>query len=66
MHLALVVVAASMLFPLTPGTHWTFRDVDSGAASSMAVRAGRVLHGFPGAGDLRVRRNGKTVQAWDR
>ncbi len=66
MHLALVAVAASMLFPLAPGTQWTFRDVDSGAASSMVVRAGRVLHGFPGAGDLRVRRSGKTVQAWDR
>jgi hypothetical protein len=31
----------------------------------MSVRAGRVLHGFPGAGDLRVRQVGKTVQARD-
>ena len=54
------------LFPLAPGAHWTFREVGSGAAYSMSVRTGRVLHGFPGTGDLRVRPVGRTVKAWDR
>jgi hypothetical protein len=63
-HVLLAAVGLT-LFPLAPGTHWTFRDVESGAASSMSVRSRRVLHGFPGAGDLRVRPAGKTVQAWD-
>jgi hypothetical protein len=64
-HVLLAAVGLT-LFPLAPGTHWTFRDVDSGAASSMSVRAGHVLHGFPGAGDVRVRQVGKSVKAWDR
>jgi hypothetical protein len=65
-HVLLAAVVGATLFPLAPGTQWTFRDVDSGAVTSMSVRAGRVLHGFPGTGDLRVRRVGQTVQAWDR
>jgi hypothetical protein len=65
MHLALVAAVASLLFPLTPGTHWTLRDIASGARTTISVGKGRVLHGFPGAGDVRVRNAGKTVQAWD-
>ena len=65
MHLALVGVVASLVFPLAPGTHWTLRDIDSGAKTTIAVGKGRVLHGFPGAGNVRVRNVGKTVQAWD-
>ena len=65
MHV-LVAAAALTLFPLAPGTHWKFHDVESGGATSMSVRPGRVLHGFPGAGDLRVRHVGKSVKAWDR
>ena len=65
MHLALVGAVASLFFPLAPGTHWTLRDIDSGARTTISVGKGRVLHGFPGAGDVRVRNVGKTVQAWD-
>jgi hypothetical protein len=65
MHLALVAAVASLLFPLAPGTHWTLRDINSGARTTLSVGKGRVLHGFPGAGDVRVRNAGKTVQAWD-
>jgi hypothetical protein len=61
----LVAVLSAALFPLAPGTQWTFRDVDSGATASMSVRAGRILHGFPGVGDVRVRNKGNTVQASD-
>lgn len=66
MHVLVAAVLSATLFPLAPGTQWTFRDVDSGATASMSVRAGRVLHGFPGIGDVRVRAKGKTVQAFDR
>ena len=65
MHLALVGAVASLFFPLAPGTHWTLRDIDSGAKTTISVGKGRVLHGFPGAGNVRVRNAGKTVQAWD-
>jgi hypothetical protein len=60
-----VLLAALSLFPLVPGHQWTFRDVDSGAKNQVSVGAHRVLTGFPGAGSLRVRAAGKTVQAWD-
>jgi hypothetical protein len=60
-----VLLAALSLFPLVPGHHWTFRDVQSGAKNDVTVGARRVLTGFPGAGALRVRTSGKTVQAWD-
>jgi len=64
MHL--LAVAATLLFPLAPGTHWTLRDVHSGAKTTISVAKGRVLHGLPGDGNVRVRSVGKTVQAWDR
>jgi hypothetical protein len=64
-HLALVAAVASLFFPLAPGTHWTLRDLDSGAKTTISVGKGRVLHGFPGVGNVRVRSVGKTVQAWD-
>lgn len=62
------VALAPHPFPLANGNHWTLRQVDSGVATTISVRrsAGRlVLHGFPGAGDLRVRRAGQTLEAWD-
>jgi hypothetical protein len=65
MHLLLAVVVGWTLFPLAPGSYWTLRDVESGTKNAISIRKGRVLHGFPGAGDLRVRRAGHTVQAWD-
>ena len=61
----LALALTTALFPLTPGTHWTLRDVDSGATTTISVGKGRVLHGFPGAGNVRVRSVGKTVQARD-
>src|SRR5690349_5294708 len=66
MHVLIAALVGATLFPLTPGTHWTFREFDSRAVSAMSVRAGGILHGFPGAGNVRVRQVGKTVQAWDR
>ena len=65
MHLLLAVVVGSTLFPLAPGSQWTFRDVESGTKIVFAIKKGRVLHGFPGTNDLRVRRLGRTVRAWD-
>jgi hypothetical protein len=65
MYVLLAALVGTSLFPLTPGHRWTFRDVESGAKLVIAVRPGRVLHGFPGARDLRVRRSGQTVRAWD-
>lgn len=65
MHVMLATLVGTSLFPLTPGHRWTFRDVDSGAKNEVTVGARRVLTGFPGAGTVRVRMSGKTVQAWD-
>jgi hypothetical protein len=65
MHALVAAVLGSTLFPLTPGEHWTLRDVNSGAKTQISVRTGRVLHGLPGSGALRVRQSGQTVQAWD-
>src|SRR5262245_12627378 len=65
MHALVAAVLSATLFPLSPGQHWTLRDVESGAKTEISIRAGRVLNGFPGTGALRVRRSGKTVQAWD-
>ena len=52
-------------FPLAPGHRWVLREVDKGSATTISIRKGLVLHGFPGASDLRVRRVGQAVQAWD-
>jgi hypothetical protein len=56
------------LFPLADGNRWMLRDAERGAVSTISVRrqgGSFVLHGFPGAGDLRVRAAGEAVQAWD-
>jgi hypothetical protein len=56
------------LFPLADGNRWTLRDSDRGATSTISVRRlgpAYLLRGFPGAGDLRVRADGQSVQAWD-
>lgn len=63
--LTLVSAGQPRLFPLAAGNRWVVRDVDAGGATTISIRKGRVMHGFPGAGDLRVRRVGQTVQAWD-
>jgi hypothetical protein len=65
MHVLVAALVGTSLFPLTPGHRWTFRDVESGAKVVIVMRPGHVLHGFPGAGDLRARALGKTVEAWD-
>jgi hypothetical protein len=59
---------AKSLFPLADGNRWTLQSLESTAVTTMSVRktaAGLVLRGFPGAGDLRVRSMGLTVEAWD-
>ena len=56
------------LFPLADDNRWTFRSTAVGGARTMSVerqRGGLVLNGFPGAGPLRVRATGRTVEAWD-
>lgn len=56
------------LFPLADGNRWTLRDVETDAATTIAVRresGAFVLRGFPGASDLRVRMVEKTLHAWD-
>jgi hypothetical protein len=71
---ALVFAAAAasapspILFPLADGNRWLLRDAERGATSLVSVRrqgGGFMLHGFPGAGDLRVRADGEALQAWD-
>lgn len=62
--LVAVVATAPSPFPLADGSRWTLRGVDTGATRTISVRDA-VLHGLPGAGPLRVRRVGRTVQAWD-
>lgn len=63
--LTLVTAGQPRLFPLAAGNRWVMRDVESRAAMTISIRKGLVLHGFPTTGDLRVRRVGQTVQAWD-
>jgi hypothetical protein len=56
-------------FPLQPRNEWTFENVRYGGAETLSV--GRAspgvfrLIGFPGAGTMRVRWSGQTLQAWD-
>jgi hypothetical protein len=73
--LALLLVAgasaarAPRLFPLADGNRWALASVHSGTPReiSLAREAGYlVLRGLPGARELRVRRVGQAVQAWDR
>lgn len=58
------VASAPSPFPLGDGSRWSLRELDRGAARTISVRGG-VVRGLPGAGDLRVRGVGATVQAWD-
>jgi hypothetical protein len=60
--------APAPLFPLAAGSTWYLADAKSAAGSQVSVRArGNTvfLRGFPGTGDLRVRRAGLGVEAWD-
>jgi hypothetical protein len=55
-------------FPLADGNRWILRDPESSVARTMSVEArgqGLMLEGLPGAGALRVRWAGDSVQAWD-
>jgi hypothetical protein len=57
------------LFPLADGNRWVLTDVRTGARRVISVdREARVLvlRGFPGAGELRIRRVGQSIRAWDR
>jgi hypothetical protein len=59
---------APSALPLAAGNRWVLRDAELGGTQAIAVTrsaAGLVLHGLPGAGDLRVRTAGRAVVAWD-
>ena len=59
---------APALLPLADGNRWVLRDVETRSAatiSTVRTPSGLVLRGLPGAGDLRVRAAGRTVEAWD-
>ena len=56
------------LLPLAGGNRWVLRDELGGGTQAITVTrgaSGLVLHGVPGAGDLRVRAAGRAVVAWD-
>jgi hypothetical protein len=56
------------LLPLASGNRWVLRDSMFGGTETISVTratGGLVLHGVPGAGDLRVRAAGGAVVAWD-
>ena len=56
------------LLPLAGGNRWVLSDAELGGTKTISVTrgaAGLVLHGLPGASDLRVRAAGRAVQAWD-
>ncbi len=56
------------LLPLTEGNRWVLRDVQRGGTQAVSVArgpSGLVLRGLVGAGDLRVRAAGRSVEAWD-
>jgi len=56
------------LLPLADGNRWVLRDVETRSAatiSTVRTPSGLVLRGLPGAGELRVRTAGRTVEAWD-
>lgn len=61
--------APPTLLPLADGNRWVLRDVESRSTATISADrtpSGLVLRGLPGAGDLRVRASGGSVQAWDR
>ena len=61
--------APAALLPLADGNRWVLRDLESGVTTTISTtrtRAGLVLSGLPGAGELRVRASGRSIQAWDR
>jgi hypothetical protein len=56
------------LLPLADGNRWVLRDVERGSTAAISVArkpSGLVLRGLPGAGELRVRVAGQSIQAWD-
>ena len=56
------------LLPLAGGNRWVLSDAELGGTKTISVTRGAtglVLHGLPGAGDLRVRAAGRAVVAWD-
>jgi hypothetical protein len=56
------------LLPLADGNSWVLRDVERGSAATISVareESGLVLRGLPGAGELRVRAAGGSIEAWD-
>jgi hypothetical protein len=55
---------ARPFLPLADGSRWTLTTPDGVGRTTMSVR-GATLHGLPGAGPLRVRAAGASVQAWD-
>ena len=56
-------------FPLAAGNTWYLADAKNASASTVSVRTrsagGLFLRGFPGTGDLRVRKAGASVEAYD-
>ena len=56
-------------FPLVAGNTWYLVDAKNASASTVSVRTrgagGLFLRGFPGTGDLRIRKAGDAVEAWD-
>lgn len=59
---------APALLPLADGNRWVLRDVERGSTAAISVArepSGLVLRGLPGAGELRVRATGGSVEAWD-
>ena len=61
--------APPALLPLADGNRWVLRDLESRATATISTTrtpAGLVLRGLPGAGELRVRASGRSIQAWDR
>lgn len=60
--------SGSAHFPLAAGNRWTLED-DDGRLNAISVgdtaASGLILRGFPGTRDLRVRLDGRTVEAWD-
>jgi len=56
------------LLPLAEGNRWVLRDVQRGGTATVSVArgpSGLVLRGLVGAGELRVRAAGRSVEAWD-
>ena len=61
-------VSAPLYLPLADGNRWVLRDDGGAAAQSISVgrgATGLMLRGVPGAGDLRVRAVGQSIEAWD-